>query len=1542
MLRPYSIGTFDKDRTRAARRRRDALRRLALRPAIEGMEARIAPATRVWSGAVDTLWSTPGNWDAPPEAGDDLVFPNDATGFTSSNDLLPGTSFKSITISGSGYTLSGNAVGLTDGLSATYTSGTSADGIATDLGAGAVSVAAGGTLLLSGSLGGAAGLTLTGGGTLALSAANTYSGPTAVNAGALRVDGSIPGAVNLAPGTTLSGIGATGAVTSAGATILPGNAAPGTLQVASAVIDAASTFSARLDGNTPGDGPNHYDRLSTPGGVTLDNAMLSLSLGGGYTPTAGDALVLIDNTGADPVDGTFNGLPEGALLTLGAGKTFRITYQGGTGNDVVLNFVQDSTTALTSSANPSVFGQPITFTATVTAATGTPTGTVTFMDGAAALGTGTLDASGQATYTGTLGVGTHFITAVYNGDPSNNPSTSDSVVQAVAQADTATTVVAAPNPSVFGQAVTFTATVTALPPGAGVPTGTVSFFDGAVLLGTAAVDASGQAAFTTSALGAGTHPVTAVYSGDADFTGSTAPISVQFVNQAATTTAVTAVPSPTVFGQAVTFTATATAVAPGAGIPTGTVSFFVGATLLGTGTLDATGQASLTTSALVVGTHFITAVYDGDAGFTGSTSPVDTHVVGQAPTATTVAAPTPSTFGQAITITATVTALAPGAGVPTGTVSFFDGVTPLGVAALDASGQASLTTATLSPGAHAVTAVYGGDAGFAGNTAPVFTQVVNLASVQVTVVGSPSPSALGQPVTFTAAVAVAAPGAGVPTGVVFFLDGAAMLGVAALNASGQATLTTSALSFGNHAITAVYGGDAGFQGNTTPAFTQAVGSAATTTSLTGSVNPTVFGQAVTFTAVVSPTAAVPDTPTGTVAFYDGATLLGSANLDATGTAAFTTSALPVGGHSITAVYGGDVFFQPSTSPVWVQGVNRVATAATIDGSGSPTLFGQPVTVTTTVSASAPGSGVPTGTVQLLDGATVIATATLDGAGAATFVVTTLSVGSHSLSIAYAGDTGFNPAASSTLVQQINQASTGTVLTASSPTTVLGETLTVTATVTPVDPAGGVPTGTVAFYNGATLVDTVPLDASGVARLTWPLRGVIPLFPGTYSITAVYSGDPGFSGSTSPALTHTVKNIDTYGYISTTTPSPVVGQPVTFVFKAGAVAPGRGTPDGHVYFYDGATEIGSARLSGGTAVFTTTSLSVGSHSIKGVYNGGDYIIDPPFFNPVTSEPISLTVSKAPTGMGSLDAPLHWTVFGQWMAFTATVSTWPQPGVVPTGPVTFYDGATPLATVTPVGGVATYVATSLPVGNHVISAVYGGDAKTFGSRSSNFYMNVAKNNAVVTVTAGDAVAGQPTLVTATLSAAAPGAGKPTGVVYFLDNNVVVGSAWVVNGAAQARLNLAPVGSTHTLTVAYPGDDHYNPTFSNTLVRTVAPAGTTTALFAIPAQNSRGTWLVAAVTPSTPGAGAATGTVTFFVNGAAFSARTLANGTASVYLGSTGVNRVYAARYNGSPSLRPSTSPPVILGTGALRASARPMAALAARGAIKANGRHGSLGL
>jgi hypothetical protein len=235
--------------------------------------------------------------------------------------------------------------------------------------------------------------------------------------------------------------------------------------------------------------------------------------------------------------------------------------------------------------------------------------------------------------------------------------------------------------------------------------GTVTFKDGSIVLGSAAAS-GGVGTLHASALAVGVHSLTASFSAG----GISAPLS-QTVTRANTASTLSGSPNPSVFGQAVTFTATMSAVAPGAGMPTGSVRFQDGATVLGTVALVG-GHASLSTSVLTVTTHTIYATYLGSTSFNPSRAGMHQVVNRAATTTGAVGSPNPATHGTVVTFTATVHVVAPGTGVPTGSVTFKDGATILGTRALSGAGMASVSTSSLAPGAHSITASYAGDAHF--------------------------------------------------------------------------------------------------------------------------------------------------------------------------------------------------------------------------------------------------------------------------------------------------------------------------------------------------------------------------------------------------------------------------------------------------------------------------------------------------------------------------------------------------------------------------------------------------------------------------------------------------------------------------------------------------------------------------------------------------------------------------------------------------------------------------------------------------------------
>jgi hypothetical protein len=228
---------------------------------------------------------------------------------------------------------------------------------------------------------------------------------------------------------------------------------------------------------------------------------------------------------------------------------------------------------------------------------------------------------------------TAVTTGDFNGDGAPDVAAgfyngSNNVVVFLNEAGTKTALTAAPNPSTYGQTVSFTATVASSVAGApAVRSGNVSFFDGTTLLGTAALN-GGQAIFTTSTLLVGAHSITARYTDTSGyFYKSTSAAVVETVNPAATSTTLTSSANPGITGQPITFTATVTG--PGPTPPTGTVTFFDAGKPIGSATLSG-GKASLTLTTLSAATHSIKAVYSGDTNYLTSTSTSLSEVVNSA------------------------------------------------------------------------------------------------------------------------------------------------------------------------------------------------------------------------------------------------------------------------------------------------------------------------------------------------------------------------------------------------------------------------------------------------------------------------------------------------------------------------------------------------------------------------------------------------------------------------------------------------------------------------------------------------------------------------------------------------------------------------------------------------------------------------------------------------------------------------------------------------------------------------------------------------
>jgi large repetitive protein len=887
----------------------------------------------------------------------------------------------------------------------------------------------------------------------------------------------------------------------------------------------------------------------------------------------------------------------------------------------------------------------------------------------------------------------------------NSPLQIELIGIALAANSTTTTVTSVPNPSAFGQAVTFTVTV-ATGTGTGNLTGTVSLAD--TFNGTTTVLATGLALntsyvahFTIATLAVGLHSIVASYSGDAghlasDSTAYGVPPLIQTVLEETSTTLTSSV-NPSASGQNVTFTATVALSGGGGVTPTGSVTFLDGSTALGTIALTTVGaitSAAFTTNALAIGVHPITAVYNGDASdqVLSSTSEVLDQDVQATTTVALVSSLNPSTYGATVTFTATITSISTTAA--TGTAVFYDGTNKIGSGALAGNpAVATFATASLNVGTHAITASYAGDPDNSAGTSAVVSQVVNPAATSIVVASSLNPSNFGQSVTFTMTVTTGV-GTGNLTGTVTLTDTFKGLTTTlatglALNPSGVTTFTTSTLAVGQHSIVATYGGDSNHATSTTTTggLIQVVNEG-TATALVSSVNPSLFGQSVTFTATMTVVGGGGVVPDGTVTFMDGATALATVGV-AGGQAVYSTTTLAVGVDPITAVYSGDAAngILASTSPVLNQDV-QAATTVTVASSLNPSNFGLAVTFTATVTSSATVGA--TGMVVFLDGGKPIATVTLAGLPAvATYTTSTLAVGTHPITVTYAGDSNSSAGATAQALNQVvNQSQTATTVTAAPNPGIAGEPVTITATVK-LTAGADTPTGTVAFTSGTTVLGTAALSSTGTATIAPALAA------GAYTIVATYSGDTDDAGSASAPLALTV-NLGASTNTLVIAPNPAtIGTAVTFT----SIVTGDGVaPTGTVTFLSGTTTLGMATLTAGTATFTTSTLAVGAYPVTANHSGDANN------SPSVSAVVNLTVELIPT-MTSLVVSQTTGPNAQTLLVAVVVGTQPP---TPTGTVTFSSAGTTIGTGTlDSSGVVTF-APALASGNYSVIAAYGGDS------------------------------------------------------------------------------------------------------------------------------------------------------------------------------------------------------------------------------------------
>ncbi len=719
-----------------------------------------------------------------------------------------------------------------------------------------------------------------------------------------------------------------------------------------------------------------------------------------------------------------------------------------------------------------------------------------------------------------------------------------------------------------------------------------------------------------------------------------------------------------VHGQSFILTATINS-ATGGAVPTGTITFsstnssFPNTSIA----INPQGVAVSPSFMLPGGSYPITASYSGDASYSAGISTANVTVQAE-PAIFTISAPASVTLGSTVTGTVTLTS-ASGFGSPNATVT----VTPSGIT------SAAPLTQTISTGASTESAQFtfttnkagsvslqasctSNDQSFTCYTPQTATTNVPLATPAISLSVSPASPTAGTPVTLSAPVSGIA---GIPvTGSVQFFDGVNSIG---FGSAPNATYSGLLLVGANHPISAVYQGDANYAKATSNIVNTAVGTAATTTTISASAASAAFGQNITLNITVGSKATVNGTlPTGTLTFT-GLGIISSAQVSG-GAANVTLSNLAVGTYTVTTAYSGDNNYSPSTGNTLVLTVTQ--STASLNASISTTSFVTGSSATLTVTVTLPG------TAQLPSGSTFIATivgvtgATYTGSfsintggntGTGAVTIPAPLAGTYALQITCGANSNFtcipqSLTLSSTAVPPPGNTPDTTLLTISPAVPNGSQPVTLTAAVSAAAAAttANPITGTVKFFDGTTLIGTGIISTVGgnfVATAMAPLTGAT-----THTLTAVYSGDPVYVTSTSPALA-VVTSLSAAITLSANATSGLSGLNVLFTAQLSGTSASGANPTGTVAFYiAGGTPrlLGSSSLSKSSAgvslaTFSTSTLPAGANIIYAVYSGDSN------FATVTSS--NITVGVADYGLAFLP-PAATLSRGQSASVTAALT------------------------------------------------------------------------------------------------------------------------------------------------------------------------------------------------------------------------------------------------------------------------------------------------
>jgi hypothetical protein len=808
--------------------------------------------------------------------------------------------------------------------------------------------------------------------------------------------------------------------------------------------------------------------------------------------------------------------------------------------------------------------------------------------------TSEIETTGDAKlYVAGLTAGTYTVRARYDGDE-NHVGGSSALFNLSVGPTTTTTLTAPKGPIAGGSSLTLNVQVSA-GNATTVRTGMLQLVDNGVVIATQSLDASSSAVFSVEPEN-GSHTYTVTYPGDINFRGSVSSAATVAVGLTTTTSATAA--SSLHVGDTLTLGVQVGTSGTAPVARTGEVQILENGILIMSGTLSASAQVFTFTPSR--GKHVYTVAYPGDTVYRGSSTNVTFTVGREATTTAVTAAPSGPqlTVGAVLTINATVTANNATTVARTGVLALKDGNTTLTTLNLEGSSSATFNF-TPTAGAHAYTVVYLGDNNFSSST----SAKLNVTAVRATTVVATSASAIALGQAFQLGVQVAPLDASAfrtkPTGKVRLYENGAVIKTLSLNRSGGGTFAFTPTA-GTHTYTVVYQGDSNYAAsapsvvNLTVAAPPAATVTVATSTLAGTQNS--FGTVLKIDAQVNSPNPGSSLPSGTVTLLDNngtsSSTLGTQTLNAYSSAEFTVTDAAVGRHTYTVIYSGDANYTTSTSNVISLGFVKEGTTTSVLPSTTDLAAGGTLYLDTSVSALNETTIARSGSVQLLEGTTVVGSVTL-ASSVATFTLSP-TAGTHTYTVAYLGGSGFLTSTSSSVTVGVGL--TNTTFTTNTTTVYSGDALTITATVSP-SAAGNVAlTGNVQLLDNGLAIASQTLNASAQAEFTvHPMAG-----KHVYSVT--YGGTTQFAVSTSDVLDIIVAPEATTTLLTPSATTGTAGTIFTIGVQVNANNAATDTRTGVVALEEDGTVIAALHLNSSSAGVFTLTPAVGSHTYTVVYLG----------------------------------------------------------------------------------------------------------------------------------------------------------------------------------------------------------------------------------------------------------------------------------------------------------------------------------------------------